>query len=88
MKQFLLFSSMLLSFTLFAQVGSGVSGTLNQVDKDPAVKDVQNDYDELQQEVEELEEPERQEEEELPFDDEVQKMEEDPTPNFIEENEI
>ena len=88
MKQFLLFSSMLMSFTLFAQVGSGVPGTLNQVDKDPAVKDVQNDYDELQQEVEELELPERQEEEELPFDDEVQKMEEDPTPNFIEENQL
>lgn len=87
MKMLLLFSSMLMSLSLFSQVGSGVPGTVNQIDKDPAVEGFQNSYDDLEQEVENLDEPERQEEEQLPTD-AVEKTQEDTTPNFIEENEI
>lgn len=87
MKMLLLFSSMLMGLSLFAQVGSGVPGTVNQIDKDPAVEGFQNSYDDLKQEVDDLDEREKQEEEDLPTD-AVEKTQEDTTPNFIEENEI
>lgn len=87
MKMHLLFSSMLMSLSLFAQVGSGVPGTVNLIDKDTAVEGFQNSYDDLELEVDDLDERQREEEEELPTD-AVEKTEEDTTPNFIEENEI
>lgn len=67
---------------------SGVTGTLNQVEEDPALQGFQNSYDDLQEEVRDLDEPERQEEE-LPTD-AMEKTESSfpaspDSPNFIEE---
>lgn len=64
MKTFLL-TFLFLSLTSHAQIDiGGVPGTANQVEKDPAQRGFEKEYDELEEVMQGLDEPQRQTEKE------------------------
>lgn len=75
MKNLLALGLFVFSFRAFSQGGIGTVGALNQIHKDPAVKEFQGDYDKLRDELGNLDEPRKTPKEKSPNEVQLEKAE-------------
>ncbi len=62
-----------------------VPGTVNQIEKDPAERSFEKEYDELEEVMENLDEPQKQTEKESPVNKPTHEVQEEPHENRVEE---